>query len=109
MLDWLKDFINSFWDLLLSILTWVLDAVILVISFVAYTIYDGFLIVVHSFFSALDFSSVAFTQAAEWSSLPTQLIWLINQLALPQCLTIVSGAILLRVLINLIPAALTRV
>ncbi|WP_456385293.1 hypothetical protein [Desulfolithobacter sp.] len=109
MLDWLIDFINSFWDLLVSILSWLLDAVLLVISFVAYTIYDGFLMVVHAFFAALDFSSVAFTHAAEWSSLPTQLIWLINQLALPQCLTIVSGAIMLRVLINLIPAALTRV
>ncbi|BCO08816.1 hypothetical protein GF1_11920 [Desulfolithobacter dissulfuricans] len=109
MLDWLKDFINSFWDLLVSILSWLLDAVFLVISFVGYTIYDGFLMVVQAFFATLDFSSVAFTHAAEWSSLPPQLIWLINQLALPQCITIVSSAILLRVLLNLVPAALTRV
>ena len=44
--------------------------------------------------AAVDLSSVVFNYAATWSHLPTQLIWLINAVGLPQCFAILGSAYL---------------
>lgn len=108
-MDWLLNFINSFFSKLWHLVKLGLDAVFHAISLFLFMIFDGFCVVVTSFISALDLSALAFTQYAEWTNLPPQAIYIINQLALPQCASLIAGAILVRMILNLIPAALTRV
>lgn len=108
-MQWLKDFIGSFFEWLWKGFLWLAEAVGEVISFLLFTIYDGLLTVLHTFAAAVDLSAVAFNMAAQYSNLPSTAIWLINQINIPQGLTYIAGAILIRMIINLIPAAATRV
>lgn len=109
MLDWLIQFINSFFSGCWHILKFVLDGVISLLSTVFYWFWDGFLFMVTTLISTLDLSALAFNQYAHWADLPPQLLYLINQLALPQCAAMISAAIFIRMILNLIPAALTRI
>ena len=108
-MQWLKDFVNGFFDNLLEKLEWLLEGFGEILSWIVFTIYDGLLTVIHTFFSATDLSAVAFNIAAQYSGLPTQLIWMINKVALPQATSYIVAAILVRMVINLIPAAFTRI
>lgn len=108
-MQWLKDFINNFFGTLFDGFKWLAEAVGEVIAFIAYTIYDGLLIVIYSFASTVDLSAVAFNMAAQYSGLPTQLIWLINEVNLPQATSYIAGAIVIRMILNIIPAAATRI
>ena len=100
-MQWLKDFINTVWTSLQAALAWMLDGIITVLQFILFSIFDGFLTVIETLLSAIDFSSVVFTGAAQWSSMPTQLIWLINHLALPQGLSFIASALVIRKLLDL--------
>lgn len=108
-MQWLKDFINTCWVSLQEVLSWMLDGIIFLLEHIFFLILDGFLLVIESLFTLIDFSTVVFSSIAQWSSMPTQLIWLINQLALPQCLALVVSALTIRVLLNLIPTWATRI
>lgn len=92
------DIIGNFLSLVFNVIGWVF-----------YCFFDGFLAIVYSFFQGLDLSAVAFNMASQWSSLPTQLIWLINELAIPQCITIIIAGLGIRLILNLIPGSLSRV
>ena len=105
----LIEWISSFWDTVLDALAWVFDGLLLILQFACYSIFDGILIVIESFFNTLDLSSIAFSYAAQWSNLPPQSIWFLNEIALPQALTILAGAYIIRLLLNLIPTWATRV
>jgi hypothetical protein len=108
-LDSFLAWVGAFWGYILDAATWVLDGFLLILQFVFFCIFDGLLIVVESFFSSLDLSAVAFSYAAQWSSLPPQTIWLVNQMALPQCVSLLFGAYAIRLILNLIPSVFTRV
>ncbi len=71
--------------------------------------YDGILIVIHGFMAAIDFSEVAFNYGAKYSHLPPQLIYLCSAVDLPQMFAYITGAIIIRMTVNLIPAAFTRI
>lgn len=105
----ITDFLSNFWTSIKNVIVSLLTTIFSVFGWVFYCIFDGFLAVVFSFFDLLDLSVVAFDMAASWSSLPPQLIWLVVQLSIPQCISIISGAMLLRLTLNIIPAALTRI
>jgi hypothetical protein len=105
IIDWLR----TFWEWIQTALTWVLDGFIELLKFVVFTILDGLLSVVETALAAIDLSSMVFSYAAAWSNLPTQLIWLINAVGLPQCLSILGAAYLVRLTLNLIPSVFTRV
>lgn len=78
-------------------------------KYVVYTVYDGFLTVISAFMNAIDLSSTAFNIAAQYSHMPTQLIWLINQVNLPQATAYIVLGITIRMTLNVIPAAFTRI
>ena len=101
--------LSSFWSWVEKGFTWILDGFILLLQFVVFTILDGLFSVVETFLSALDISAIALNYAATWSSLPTQLLWLINAVGLPQCLTLLGAAYLIRLVLNLIPSVFTRI
>lgn len=105
LIDWL----SSFWDSLVASFLWLLDAVLVLLQFVFFTILDGFLSVIETMVSAIDFSAVLFNYAASWSALPSQLIYLINAVGLPQCFAMLGGAYAIRLTLNLIPSWATRV
>lgn len=105
IIDWLA----AVWGLVEKGFTWILDGFILLLQFVAYTILDGLFLVVETALVAIDVSAIVFNYAASWSALPTQLVWLINAVGLPQCFAILGSAYLIRLTLNVIPASLTRV
>ena len=105
IIGWLR----TFWEWVETGFTWILDGFIELLQFVVFTILDGLLSVVETALAAVDLSSVLFNYAATWSNLPTQLIWLINAVGLPQCMTILGAAYLIRLTLNLIPSVFTRV
>ena len=105
----LFEWLGWFWDKFLEIAKWCLDGLILIIQYAFYWIFDGFCIVVESFFKTLDFSALAFNYAGTWAGLPEQVIWIISTIGLPQGVSLLGGAYLLRLLLNLIPSVFTRV
>ena len=109
MLAWLNSFINSFGSTCWHILKFGLDGIIKMLSTILYWFWDGLLFLVSHLISTLDLSALAFTQYAHWADLPPQMIYLINQLGLPQCAAMIASAILVRMILNIIPAALTRI
>jgi hypothetical protein len=105
IIGWLR----TFWSWVETGFLWILDGFILLLQFVVFTILDGLLSVVETALAAVDLSSILFNYAATWSHLPTQLIWLINAVGLPQCFAILGAAYLIRLTLNLIPSVFTRV
>ena len=105
IIDWL----SSFWGFIEKALLWILDGFILLLQFVVYTILDGLFLVVETALAAIDVSAIVFNYAASWSALPTQLVWLINAVGLPQCFAILGAAYIIRLTLNVIPATFTRV
>lgn len=99
----------NFWQLIKDTCKWILDGLILLLQFVFFTIFDGLLTVIESIITCFDLSSLAFNYAANWANLPDQAVWLITALGLPQCITMLGAAYLVRLTLNLIPASLTRV
>jgi hypothetical protein len=109
-MDWLKSFVNEFFFFVKNFGTWFLDAIFDGLFIIPYFFFDGFLTIVHGFFISLDTTSTtSFSYAAHWANLPPELIYIVNAVDLPQALSIVSSGILVRMLINLIPATLTRI
>ncbi len=105
IINWLR----TFWDWVCTGFTWILDGFILLIQFVFFTIFDGILTVIETTLAAIDLSSVIFNYAASWANMPTQLIWLINAVGLPQCFAVLGAAYAIRLGLNLIPSWATRV
>jgi hypothetical protein len=108
-MTWLKDFINGFFASLWNLVKIVLGLLWDIVSLFFFWLLDGFLTVVTVFLSGINLSALGFQTFAEWSDMPPQLIYLVNELALPQCVTIIAGAIAVRKVIDLLPAAVTRV
>ena len=107
-LNALVGFVTSFFVHLLALGTWLLDGVLYVLKGGLYFIFDGLLTVVGGLITAINFGSLASVSAASWAGLPPQLIYLINAAGLPAGLAMVGTAIGIRLALNLIPAAFTR-
>lgn len=90
-------------------LLWLVDGILLVLKAAFFFVLDGFLVAIEAIVSALDFSTFLSSYAMDWAGLPTQMIFLINSVGIPQGISIFCAALVIRVLLNLIPAALTRV
>lgn len=119
-MEWLTNFFKGFWKVIKKFFWWLIDSVFApfrwamdgffaVISSIFYLMFDGFLTAVVAVFNTLDLSASFFSQTADWAGLPSQLTWLITQLGLPQCLSMMALALGIRVLLNVLPAAVTRI
>lgn len=108
-MDYLVSFFGFFWTSFKQLLTWLLEGLSFVISGVFYLLVDGLLTVIYAIVATLDFGTVIATYAGYWSGLPPQLIYVINACGIPSGISILVWAIGIRLLINLIPAAVTRV
>jgi hypothetical protein len=103
-----SSWLNSLIDFLKSLAKYLLDGFIVVIKGTLYFIFDGLLTVIQLAITSIDIASLGISTALNWAGLPTQTIYLINKWGIPQAMIIVSGAIGIRMLINLIPAEFTR-
>lgn len=108
-LNAIVEFISKFFDLLLDALKWVLDGALYVIKAGLFFCVDGLLTVVVSIVGSLDLGNLVASAAGHWAGLPPQLLYIINAVGLPTCISMLCYAILIRMLLNLIPAALTRI
>jgi hypothetical protein len=102
-------FVEVFFDWIYDVLKWVLDGGISVIVWAFKILFEGFLTVVQVTVAALDLGSYAIQYAAMWGGLDERVAWFLGNLGIGTGLTILAGAIGIRMLLNLIPAAFTRV
>lgn len=105
----ISKFFTALVDFLKTLATWALDGIVFLLKSVFFFILDGLLTVVTLAMQALDFSAFLASYAMDWAGLPSQAIYIITAVGIPQGLTIIAGAMVLRLGLNLIPAALTRV
>ena len=110
---WLLDGIYKalFWFLegLYILLKFLIDGTLTILKVLFVWSFDGALTLVHAFVDSLDFSNVVFNYFGDWGLLSPQALYVVNQSGIPQGLTLLAYAISIRVLLNLIPAAFTRV
>ncbi len=88
---------------------WVLDALIYILIAIPYLILQGILTSLLLIIQGIDFSAVVFEYVAGMSHIPPLGIYIMVSIGLPQFLTILSSAYLIRITLNLIPSAVTRV
>lgn len=69
----------------------------------------GILSTISGFIAGISLSGVAFNFAGQWAGLPPQAIYLVNASGIPEFMTIIAAAYVIRFLLNLIPAVFTRV
>lgn len=107
--DAVLSFLNQIVTILFEVFTWVLNAVIWIFTKIIYFTLDGFFSVIIAFLNGIDLSGVMPYLQTSWGTLPAQIVWLANAIGLPQGLGILGVAYLIRMLLNLIPAAFTRI
>lgn len=105
----IMDALNSLGGLLASGLKWLLDGMVELIWGILYVIIDGLLTVVTGFVTLIDLSTIITNLTSSWGLLPPQIVWIITNTGLAQCLAIIGYAYGIRMLLNLIPATFTRV
>lgn len=98
-----------FVQLLYHLVSLVLLGMWIVLKFGLWLIVAGILSTVSGFIAGISLSSVAFNFAGQWAGLPPQAIYIVNALGIPEFMTIIAGAYLIRFTLNLIPGVFTRV
>lgn len=109
VLNWLFDFVNSFWDLLWWALYGTLKGLLNLLGFLVSTVFSGLLSIVYTLVSTLDLGSMAVDAAATWGGLDPNIAYMVKGCGIPQGLTMLGAAYGIRIILNLIPASLTRV
>ena len=102
-------FINVFFSTIQTLLGWCLDGLMYVLKTALYFPFDGLLTAISGLLSALDVSSLIVSSASTWGGMPPQLLYIVNAIGIPQGLSMLAYAYGLRMALNLIPAALTRI
>lgn len=109
MLQAVLDFINSFVTIFYNILTWVLDSLSSLFLSFFQILWDGFLAIVYGLVSTLSLGSLLTDVAASWGLLDANTHYLVSISGLPEGCSLIGVAYGVRLLLNLIPASLTRV
>jgi len=105
----IMDALNAVVHFLGSGLQWLMSGFVDLIWGVLYIVISGLLTVVSGFVSLIDLSTIITSLSSSWGLLPTQICWVIAHSGLSQCLAIIGYAYLIRMTLNLIPGAFTRV
>lgn len=108
-MQWLIDFVSGFWELLRGLVTFLIDSVMTIILLILSTVFEGFLLIVTGIINALDFGDVVVSSVAAWGLLDSNTAWMVSAVGIPQGLTILGSAYLIRLTLNLIPSWITRV
>ena len=107
------NFFSSFFTDMVSLftdaLTWLLNGFILVIGYVVLYVLEGFFTVITTVVGMLDFSSLALDLVGQLGILPPAMIFLLRASGFTTGLSIVIAAYTIRLTLNLIPGAFTRI
>lgn len=104
----LDSFVTGFWTIVSTFASWMLNGSLYVIKAALYYVFDGLLTIIYTIVNGLNFTSLAINTASNWANLPPQAIYLLNQLAVSQCIAMIISAIVIRMTLNLIPSEFTR-
>jgi len=100
--------LSAFWGFLMDAFKWLIDGFLFVLKLVAFFHVDGLLTTIYSIVGTLDVGSLATNYVGLWAGLPPQLLYVVNAVGLPTGLSMLLYAIVIRKLLDLIPAAFTR-
>ena len=114
------DFLNPLFQGLIQVVQWIfsafyqllnylLNGVGVVIGEIVWLFCTGILSVISGIIHAISYSTVVFQFTAGWAGIPPQGIWLVNTLGIPDMITMIAGAYGVRLALNFIPGAFTRV
>jgi F0F1-type ATP synthase membrane subunit c/vacuolar-type H+-ATPase subunit K len=106
---WLLEFVNKFWATVVEVFTWLVDGVLYVLGHGLWLIWDGMLTAVAGVITGISLGNLTTSMSSAWGVLPPQVVWWVNAVSLPAGLGIIVSAIVIRMLLNLIPGALTRI
>jgi hypothetical protein len=105
-------FTSCFSDLttiLLALVNWFFFGLVYVVAYPLVCLLDGCLSAVGLVISSIDLGSFVIDWAGTLSGLPGPMLYLMHACGFDTGLSMVSSAIVIRMLINLIPGALTRI
>jgi len=109
MIPGITDLLERLYETLKTFWYWITEKLFDILSSVWYWIVDKACAAVELLVSAVDFQENLFTGAMDFAGLPTQVIYILNQVHMSTCLTMLFAAITIRVTLNLIPGMFTRV
>jgi hypothetical protein len=109
VLNSILSFFNGIVETIVGIFTWLLNGIVWLSLKLIYVTCDGFFSVIVAFINGINLNDVMPYIQSSWGDLPAQIIWLANAIGLPQGLGMLGSAYLIRMLLNLIPAAFTRI
>lgn len=110
MINKIIDFCSTFWEILTNFSDWVFDGILYILSEILYLFLDLFFSSVETIITGIDLAQITALEAfGDWAALPDQISYILYKLNIAQCLSMLSVACLLRLTINLVPAAVTRV
>ena len=105
----LWSFLDAFWDGIVFVFHFILDAIVYIIGTIVYYIYAALLATIEVFINSIDTATLSFFDDTNpWSELPVQVIYILNILDFPTLLTMLAASYLIRFLLNLIPSWATR-
>jgi hypothetical protein len=104
MLDGLYEFLEKFWNQIISVFEWIIDSLIYSIGMIFYFLLDFVLNSIEFIVNSIDFANTGlFNIFDSWGVLPDQVLWILNYLNFMQMLTYLFTAYLIRMTLNLIP------
>ncbi len=109
IIEWIKWAVESIAKLLKDTVFFLLGMLWGWLQSILQFIWDKVLTLVEFMVGLVDFQNEMFDMTLTWAGLPTQVIYVLNECALDVCLLILVAALTIRLLLNLIPGAFTRV
>ena len=103
------EFCNSFVNMIYLFGKWFLEGAVEVGELCIYWLFDGFYTLVSSLLSTLNFGNLLVDLTAGFDILPSQVVYVIDQVGLGTALTMICSALVVRVCLNIIPSIITRI
>lgn len=109
MWDQIEEIMDWVYETILAIVYWFLNPLYEIGKSVLQWVFDKLCDLVEYLVSLIDFKNELFEDALSWTSLPSEMIYILNQVGMDDCLLILVSALGIRLALNIIPASLTRI
>jgi hypothetical protein len=110
MLNKIWLFLESFIQKAINLVEWLFLSIFNAFCDIVFFLIDVVLSTITTIIEAVDFAELSTLETfSEWSVLPDQVLWVLGYMNFGQCLSLLAGAYVIRLLLNLIPAAFTRI
>jgi len=102
MLDGLLYYLKTFW-------LWIVDQLFEIVRTISMWAWDIFLKMIEFVISLVNIPASLASGLLDFSGLPAQMRWVLDACGFGLCISMLSSALLIRLLLNLIPSWMTRV